>query len=197
MTLRARLPFLPLALALVSVPAYGADKSTSKAAAAETKNDPDNITAISKYMEIIVKGNGKFVARDFSGALDLYRSAIPLAPKNALGHYVVAEAQIAAGNLPEAEASLKQAEANTDDRNPGLRAKVLFLTADLRERLKRWDDAKAAWQAYLEYAQKHAGAGFAQSATSRIQAIDDMLKQEKAYEAVRQRIAAEKASPPK
>ena len=67
---------------------------------------------------------------------------------------------------------------------------------DVKERLKRWDEAKAAWQAYSDYVAKHTGAGFAPSSASRIQAIDDMLKQEKAYVAVRERIAAEKAAPP-
>ncbi len=170
-------------------------KATAKPSG-EPVFDPDNKTAISKYNDTILKGNGKFLARDFPGALDIYRSAIPLAPKNALGHTMIAETQIAAGNLPEAEASLSQAEANADEKNAGLRAKVLFLQADLKERQKRWDEAKAAWTVYTDYVGKHAGVGFPPSAASRIQAIDDMLKQEKAYVAVRERIAAEKNPPP-
>ncbi len=177
-------------------PAAGkAPKGTAKPAG-EPVFDPDNKTAISKYNDTILKGNGKYLARDFPAALDIYRGAIPLAPKNALGHYVVAETQIAAGNLPEAEASLAQAEANSDEKNAALRVKILFLQADVKERLKRWDEAKTAWQLYSDYAAKHAGLGFAPSAASRVQAIDDMLKQEKAYVAVRERIAAEKNAPP-
>ena len=179
-----------------------ADKPAGRATKAPAKPpgepvyDPDNKTAISKYNETILKGNGKYLARDFPGALDIYRGAIPLQPKNAFGHYVVGETQIAAGNLPEAEASLAQAEANSDEKNPQLRAKILFLQADVKERLKRWDEAKAAWQLYSDYVAKHPGVGFAPSSASRVQAIDDMLKQEKAYVAVRERIAAEKATPP-
>lgn len=218
---RPRLLLVALAVSLLAAPALADDvKPPPKAGAAADKPvaapgktpknaakptgspagepvfDPDNKTAISKYNDTILKGNGKYLARDFPGALDIYRSAIPLAPKNALGHYVIAETQIAAGNLPEAEASLSQAEANSDEKNAALRAKILFLQADVKERLKRWDEAKAAWQLYSDYVGKHAGVGFAPSAASRIQAIDDMVKQEKAYVAVRERIAAEKNAPP-
>ncbi len=196
-----------LAFALVALPASadGGSPDAKEPSAAPAKKpaakapsepvfDPDNKTAISKYNDTIVRGNGKYLARDFAGALDLYKSAVPLAPKNPLGHYVIAEARIAEGNLPEAEASLAQAEANSDERTAALRAKILFLQADVKERQKRWDEAKAAWTAYGEFAQKHAGLGFQPTAASRIQAIDDMVKQEKAYVAVRERIAAERAS---
>jgi len=191
-----RAPFFGLAFLLLCTPAIAQDKPAKSKPAAADRHDPDNIRGISLYVEQLNKGAAKYVARDFPGALEAFRATIPLAPRNPLGHYFVAEAQIASGNLAEAEASLKQAESLTDDRNPGLRAKVLFVTADTKERLKKWDEAKTAWQVYVEYAQKHAEVAFASSGTSRIQAIDDMLKQEKAYEAVRQRIAAEKQSPP-
>jgi tetratricopeptide (TPR) repeat protein len=182
-------------LAIPSAPALAQDKPAKVEKAAD-RHDPDNVRGLSQYVEQINKGAAKYIAKDYNGALEVFRATIPLAPKNPLGHYVVAEVHIANGNLPEAEASLKQAEALTDDRNAGLRAKVLFLGADIKERLKKWDEAKAAWQAYVEYAQKHADVAFVTSGTSRIQAIDDMVKQEKAYEAVRQRIAAEKQNPP-
>ena len=169
-------------------PAKGADGKDSRS----IDNDADNVRGLSKYMETIVKGAGRFVAKDYPAALDVYRGAIPLSPKNPLAPYLVAETQIAMGSLAEAEASLKQAESLADDRTAAVRAKVLFLTADLKERQKKWDDAKTAWQAYSDFAQKHTEVASVQSATSRIQAIDDMLKQDKAYEAVRQRIAQEK-----
>jgi hypothetical protein len=62
--------------------------------------------------------------------------------------------------------------------------------ADLRERQKKWDDARAAWQVYLDWAAKFPAAGaFPTSGQSRQRVIDAMLKQDKAYEVVRQRIA--------
>jgi tetratricopeptide (TPR) repeat protein len=154
--------------------------------------DPEDVTAISKFMETCVVGNTKYVAKDFAGARDNYQKASALAPKNPFAVYLLAEAELALGDLPAADAALKSAEANADDRNPALRAKILFLTADLLERQKKWDDAKLAWKTYGEYVGKHADAGAPQSAPTRVQSIDDMMKQDRAYEVVRQRILAEK-----
>jgi tetratricopeptide (TPR) repeat protein len=186
-----RVPLL-LAALVAAAPAFAEEKAPPK----RDRHDPENIRGISPYVEQLNKGVPKYLAKDYAGALDVFRAAIALAPKNPLGHYYVAEALIASGNLADAETTLKEAETLADDRNPGLRAKVLFVSADTKERLKKWDEAKAAWQAYVEYAQKHADVAFAQSGTSRLQAIDDMLKQEKTYVGVRERIAAEKQAPP-
>lgn len=154
--------------------------------------DPDNKTHISRFMESVAQGNAKATSRDFAGAIELYRKAIQLQPANPLGHYLLGEAQLAMGNLTEAEASMNQAD-NVGDKAPNVKVKVLFVLADLKERQKKWDDAKAAWTRYTEYATNHPEAGaIAASAAARIQAIDDMLKQDKAYDVVRQRIAAEK-----
>jgi tetratricopeptide (TPR) repeat protein len=188
-----------LALVLLVGSASAADKAppakgNKKVAAepAEPTYDPENVTGISRYMEAMIKGSAQYVARDFAGALETFRGAIPLAPKNPLGHYLTAETQLAMKNLTEADASLQQAEPLTDERTAGVRAKVLFLVADLKERQKKWDEAKTAWNAYAEWATTHAQVAFPTTAKSRIQAIDEVAKQDKAYEAVRQRIAAEK-----
>ena len=142
-------------------------------------------------MEMVAQANAKATSRDFPGATELYRKAIQLQPANPLGHYLLGEVQLVQGNLTEAEASMNQAD-NVGDKNPNVKAKVLFVLADLKERQKKWDDAKAAWTRYNEYAANHDAGAMPASAAARIQAIDDMLKQDKAYEIVRQRILAEK-----
>ena len=160
--------------------------------AAGTKYDPNNRTHISQYMETLVSGNAKFASRDFAAAVEVYRSAIQMAPQNPLGHYLLGEAQAAANNLTEAEASWTQAD-NLGDKDPPVKIKALFCLADLRERQKKWEDAKTAWDKYKQYAAAHSDAGGAPaSADARITAIDAALKQDKAYDVVRQRIAAEK-----
>jgi tetratricopeptide (TPR) repeat protein len=161
--------------------------------AADDKYDPANHTHISKFMETCVQGNAKFASRDFPGAIDSYRKAIQLQPTNPLGHYLLGEAQSASGNLTEAEASWTNAD-NLGDKDPPTKTKLLFVLADLKERQKKWDDAKAGWQRYAQYVAAHPDAGgSAATSDARIKAIDDMLKQDKAYDIVRQRIAAEKA----
>lgn len=186
-----------LAIAAAAMPiaiASGDDKPAAAAKDAKDagKYDPQNRTHISQYMETLVAGNAKFSARDFPGAITVYRSAIQLAPNNPLGHYLLGEAQSASGNLAEAEASWTQAD-NFADKDPEVKVKVLFCLADLRERQKKWEDAKVAWDKYKQFAVAHPEAhGAPQSADARVTAIDAALKQDKAYEVVRQRIAAEK-----
>jgi tetratricopeptide (TPR) repeat protein len=148
------------------------------------------LDASQKYRDACSQGNGKYAARDFAGAVEAYRKAIEMDAKNPLGHYLLGEAQLAAGSLAEADAAWNRAALESGERDPALRAKILFVLADLRERQKKWDDAKAAWQVYLDWAAKFPNAGaFVASAQSRQQVIDTMLKQDKAYEIVRQRIA--------
>jgi len=157
------------------------------------KYDPDNKTHISRFMEAVVDGNGKATSRDFPGATELYRKAIQLAPSNPLGHYLLAEVQLLQGNVSEAEASLNQAD-SVGEKAPAIKLKVLFVLAGIKEQQKKWDDARAAWKRYTDYAGNHdAGAvAFPASAAARIQAMDDMLKQDHAYDIVRERIAVEK-----
>jgi hypothetical protein len=156
------------------------------------RHDPDNKTGIAQWMEKCVEGNKRFLSKDIPGALDLYREAIQLAPKQPIPKYLFAEGQIGAGNLVEAEQALKDAEAVSSEKDPVTRGKILFLSADVLERAKKWSDAKTAWSAYADFASKHGDAGVAPTTPpARVQAIDDMLKQDKAYEVVRQRIADE------
>lgn len=187
-----------LLAAASATPASGEGAKGSKsrgvdAAAAETRHDPDNVTGISQAMEAVAKGNERFVAKDLPGAIDLYRKSIQLNPKSPLAPYLLGEAQLASGNVSEAEAAFKQAEELSDARNPQLRSHVLFVVADVYERQKKWPQAKAAWQTYAEHAAKYADAGaFPQSATSRLEAIESVTKLEAQMVEVRARIAAEK-----
>jgi tetratricopeptide (TPR) repeat protein len=162
--------------------------------AGEARYDPENVTAISQNMETLLKGIEKYNAKDYTGAIDLFKKAIQMNPRNALGPYLLGEGHLATGNLGEAEAAFKQAEEVTDSRNPVLRAHVLFAVADCYEREKKYDQAKAAWEKYNEHAGRVPEAGaFPASGAARLKAIEDWVKLDKQYEIVRQRIAAEKA----
>ena len=143
------------------------------------------------FTGLIEQGNAKAAARDFVGAIDAYRKAIELSPHQPLGHYLLGEAQLAAGNMAEAEASWTRAAAEANEADPGFRARVLFVLADLKERQKKWEEARAAWQVYLDWAGRFPDAGvFPESARSRQQVLDATIKNDKAVEAVRARIAA-------
>jgi tetratricopeptide (TPR) repeat protein len=189
--MRARQP-LAVALALVlplmaSVPLLAAGGPTAKPAKGKSAQADG-----AKFADACKQGNDKYEAKDIPAAIELYKKATALQPRNPLGHYLLGEAQLGAGDLVAAEAAWLQAEQVADAGPPGLKAKVLFVIADLRERQKKWDDAKAAWQKYADFAAKVPdGGAFPDSAQSRSQMIDDMLKQDKSYEVVRQRIRDE------
>jgi len=153
---------------------------------------PAKAHQVSKFTDAVMRGNAKFASRDFPGAVSVYREAIQAEPQNPYGHYLLGEAQSALGNLTEAEASWTQAD-NVGDKDPSTKTKALFCLADLKERQKKWDEAKTAWERYKEYVSAHASAGGnVASADARLLAIDTAQKQDKAYDIVRQRIAAEK-----
>lgn len=157
--------------------------------------DPDNITAISQFMETVGKGNAQYAAKDYPGAIDTFKKAIQLNPRQPLGPYLLGEAHLAMANLGEAEAAFKTAEELNDPKQPLVRSHVLFAVADCYEREKKWTEARAAWQAYTEHAAKLGldGGAHPQSGAARLKAVDDWLKLDKQYEIVRQRIAAERA----
>lgn len=181
---------LPAAL-LVPLAAFGDPKPPVKTG--DDKYDPDNVTAISQYMETVAKGTERFLAKDPTGAIDTYRKAIQLNPRQPLAHYLLAEAYLTQNNFGEADAAIAQA-LDADPKDSGMRSHVLFVRAIVFERQKKWEDAKAAWQAYIEHAAKYSDAGaFPQSGAERVKAILKRAELEAAYVAVRERIAAEKA----
>jgi len=160
--------------------------------ASAARRDPSNVTGISEAMEAVLAGNARFMAKDFAGASEHYRRAIQLQPKNPLGHLALGEALLALGKVEDADAVWRQG-AEVGDGYPNVKAKVLFCVADAKERQKKWDDARAAWQRYNEYAVANPDAGaFPASGAARIQAIDDMVKQDRAYDVVRKRIDEER-----
>lgn len=156
------------------------------------KKDAKSAKGPSPLMAAVADGNAKFAAKDYPAALEAYKKAVAVAPSDPLGHYLVAEAQLAQGNLEGGQAALSAAE-KVGEKRPDVMSKVLFLEADAKEREKKWADAKTAWGRYSEWASKHGDAGAVpQTATARVQAIDDYAKLDAAYEDVRKRIAAEK-----
>lgn len=199
------------AVLLVPLVAFGEGEAPAPAkkkplpAASGEKYDPEEIVAISQFMETVAKGNASYVAKDYTAAIDAFKKAILLAPKNALGPYLLAEAYLAAGNMTEADASIASAVdlAPSEPKKAETKARILFLRADIYERQKKWDQAKTAWQTYVDVASKVTGdAGvYPASGQSRIAAIQKVIDLEAKYAGVRERIASDKADagkgPPK
>jgi tetratricopeptide (TPR) repeat protein len=179
--------------AAVVVPALAlapaAARAGSKAAGRDAPPPAARSAPSREYMRTCSQGNAKYAARDFGGAIEQYQKAIELSPDQPLGHYLLGEAELAAGSLTDADAAWTRAsQGSTED--PAMHARVLFVLADLKERERRLDDARAAWEAYLDWAAQYPSApAFPASAKARLQAIDAVLELDRSYEGVRKRIA--------
>lgn len=136
----------------------GSAAAEEKAAAAGAKDapiigsdgvrrDPKGVKGISPAMELVLKGDRAFVARDLDGAIDAYRDAIKADPEHALAHSRLGAARLAKGDQKEAEAAFVTA-LRVVGKDASLRAKLLFALADLRERQKNNDEAIGRWKDY-------------------------------------------------
>jgi tetratricopeptide (TPR) repeat protein len=151
------------------------------------RKDPNGVTGISPYMEQVKKGEDAYVARDFPGAVAAFQEAIKIDTQKMLAYYRIGEAQLAAGNIAEAEAQWQAALTKTGSSD--LKAKVYFVLADLRERQQKWQEAKDAWNQYTTFLQGAPQAlGYPATAVERVKQIDRRVKDEKDYAAVKQRI---------
>jgi tetratricopeptide (TPR) repeat protein len=183
---------LAFALAASHVVA-GAPPKKPPPAAAKPKEDPVAI-AHKAYVDTIKDGTDKYVAKDVSGAIEAFHKATELEPRNPFGYFYLGEAQVGNKDLDQAQSAWLHASQVSDEGPPALKLKIFFVIADLRERQKRWDDAKASWEQYGDLCAKFPDAhGFPNVVKERIASIDAMLNQDKAYEIVRKRIAEEKS----
>ncbi len=165
-----------------------ADKGKKKASPGE-KKDPKGITGISPFYEKFSKGEAFMAARDWGSAITAFKEAIAADSKNPAGHLALGAAQIEKGDLVEAEPSFQNAlrDADTD---PAAKAKALFSLADLKERAKKYEEAKAAWAEYAKHVTGNAKAkGFLDTPKERQKAIDTWLEVEKKAALVKERIA--------
>ena len=183
--MRLRSLLAPLILMSVfAVDAGAQDKKHTARTEFEGKSGP--------YIEAIEKGEAAFLARDFAGAVSAFQDAVKKQSDSMIGFYRLGEAQRATGKLDEAEATWQTAvgKKGADD----LKAKLLFVLADLKERQEKWQAAKDAWSAYLNFLQSNPKArGYPNSATERQKQCDRRMKDEKDYGAVKDRIAKREA----
>lgn len=201
--MRSSVRFVTLALALVSTAVAwseaGADTKKGEKpaeAAAAKRHDANNVSALSESMEAVVAGAQKFVDKDVDGAIQLFRKAVKLQPRNAIAQYSLGEALLSQGKLEEAEAPLMAADDASGATSPA-KARILFVLASDKERLHKWDDAKEIWHRYQELGQGRADAGvWPESAAERMKVVEAWAKLDAAYAIVRARIAGDAGAAP-
>jgi TolA-binding protein len=151
-------------------PAAPAPAAPAAPAAAEAPKGP------SPYSEAVQKGDRAYLARDFDGAVAAYRQEIEKNPNVPLGHYRLGEAQLAKGDTNEAELSWQAALrfAGKDER---MRSKILFVLADLKERLGASDDAVTRFNDYLNHSKANPTTKtYPASASDRIKRAEEWKK---------------------
>jgi tetratricopeptide (TPR) repeat protein len=175
--MRKTLPVLvSCSMLLLASGAFADDKSTKKGGDTGVRRDPRGIKGISPFWEALKKGDSAFIARDFDGAIAAYREAITAEPQNALGHYRAGEAQIAKGDLKEADAAFVSGLRFVGN-DSMLKAKLEFAVADLRERQKTYDDASAKWTEYETFTNAQPDAkGYPASGTERKRVVEAWKK---------------------
>jgi tetratricopeptide (TPR) repeat protein len=164
-----------------------ADKA-APAAAGGVKRDPKGKKGISPFWESIKKGDDSLAARDIEGAKAAYQEAIRLEPQNPMGHYRMGEAELTKGNVKDAEA-LWQTALRFCGENAAMRAKVLFVLADVKERQRSLEEAANGWNAYEAHAKSAPTVKtYPATAGDRKKRIQDWKKLEADYGPVKERI---------
>lgn len=180
-----------------AAPSAATPASTAPSASAPAKTapsaegprrDPKGIKGISPFWEAIKKGDDAAAARDLEGARAAYQEAIKLEPHNGMGQYRMGEIELATGHPKEAESEWDAALRFAGD-NVALKAKVLFVLADAKERRRAFEEEKNAWSAYEMHVRASPTAkAFPESAADRRKRIDEWAQLEKDCIAVKERI---------
>jgi len=166
-----------------------ATPAPANAAPAEgVRRDPRGIKGISPFWEAIKKGDDALAAHDLDGAKAAYEEAIRADPHNGMGQYRMGETELARGQLKEAEASWQEALRFAGE-DASLKAKVLFVLADLKERQRAFEEETNGWNAYETHAKAFPAAKtFPASAADRKKRIEEWKQLEVDYGAVKERI---------
>jgi tetratricopeptide (TPR) repeat protein len=173
---------------LLGVLLLAATSAAETAPAAQAESNPRGIKGVSPFWESIKNGDNAYLARDFDGAIAAYRHAITQQPQHPMGHYRLGAAQAAKGDQKEAELAWS-AGLRFADKDPIMKAKLLFVLADLRERQKAYDDADARWTEYGKHANQHQNArAYPATADDRKKRIAAAKQLATEYAEVKQRI---------
>lgn len=134
--------------------------------------DPAGQRGISPFMIKILEGNAAYAARDFAASVAAYQEAIVQNPEHPLGHYMLGQAQLAAGQPADAEAAYERGIRFAGE-DKGLHVKLLFVLANLHERQGRFEDAKKAYTTYAAFCRANPDVpGYPDNADARIKVIE-------------------------
>lgn len=141
-----------------------------------------------KYLERLWEGHRLFKEGRITEALEAYRRASNLEPNNPEPLFFVGVALKATGKFEEAEGTFLSALRVAKEKEP-IYGRLLFNIAILLTDQKRWEEAKRAWQKYIDWGESHRDLDpYIINAKERQQAIIDREELYNSYEIVRERI---------
>jgi tetratricopeptide (TPR) repeat protein len=168
--------------------AEDAPSPTTVKSADGPRRDPRGVKGISPFWEALKRGDDAVAAHDLDGAKAAYDDAVRLDPHNGLGQYRVGETELLRGHFKEAEAAWQEALRFSGE-DASLKAKVLFVLADVKERQRAFEEATNGWNAYETHAKAAPAAKtFPDSAADRKKRIQDWKQALIDYGAVKDRI---------
>lgn len=194
--MKPRLSVLSGACVLVAGVAFAeAPVSAGAAKVSGPRRDPNGITGVSPFREVLVRGDARYVARDYEGALAEYRAAIALDPKNPLGHLRVFELEWKRGQLPAAEEALAAAE-RFGGAEVAVLLRVAFGRALVAEDKGELEAASKHWENFEKLAagQPSAVAAHVNTAVERRKVIAARLEAVKTGKLVKERVEKAEAA---
>ncbi|MBN2525017.1 MAG: tetratricopeptide repeat protein [Deltaproteobacteria bacterium] len=148
---------------------------------------PKNYT----YEGLLALGHGKYVAQDYTAAMEAYEQARTREPAKADAYYFIGMTLRAQGDYQKAVSMLTSAATVAGEDAPKMNARALFVIASTWELAHNLDKAKYAWIQYKAFAKLHPECNpFIQVADAHVNAIDNRNRQVSDYAKVNERIAA-------
>ncbi len=189
-----------VAVGLVSAPAVAQAQSpqgaTSSSGGASTGGSPNTGGAArtparqpSPGRQAINRGNTAFVARDYGTALTAFRDGATHDDERAESSLGIAYTQLAQGDRDAALTTFRDIARTTTAPTQALHhLRALQAIGNTLETLRRWDDARTAWQEFVSYAEAHPDIGSAANGRARVEAIERRAALDTQFQPVRQRI---------
>lgn len=144
-----------------------------------------------EFVEQITEGHRLVVNNEHEAALRAYNRALQEGSDDAMATYFIACVQRATDNLDEALESFQSAARLAGDSNATLKLRALMNIAFVQEARRDLAAARAAWRAYIEFAEANSSArSYVQNARQRLDAITSWEELDAAYGPVRERIQA-------
>lgn len=177
-----------MAVALVFAVTGAADAKKKK-----KKKEEEPPPKASVEMELLQKGHAAFLIRDYDKAYGYYKQAGEESSKSPAVHYFLGSVHKAKEDYDEAVESFRTAYLMATGKEAAWKGPALVQIAFTHETAKKWDEAKKAWQDYIDYAKgKDPYPNLTSLAEKRIEAIDKMMEMEEAYAPVRKLIEEQK-----